>query len=97
MIFLPSPHPINSITQAQPLSLRQTEVPIHPNLKDVNCGLHADEVCGMIDPITGDTNNEDVYNRKSFLSLNKLIESSPVASPAAGNASADCAVCGGVR
>ena len=88
MIVLPPPHPINSVTQAQPLSLRQTEIPIHPNLKDVNCGLHTSLTCGMIAPINGDSNNEGVYNRKSFLRLNKLIESTQAAAPAAaGNAS----------
>ena len=88
-MVLPLPHPINSITRAQPLSLRQTEVPIHPNLKDVNCGLHTSLTCGIIDSITGDTQNEDVYNRKSFLRLNKLIESNPAAAPAAASCASE--------
>jgi hypothetical protein len=83
-------HPINSITQAQPLSLRQTEIPIHPNLKDVYGSLHASDVCGIVASTTGDKIQGRSNNQKSLLGLiesTKLIESIPAASPAAGNAS----------
>ena len=83
-------HPINGITQAQPLSLCQTEIPLHPNLKDVCGSLHASDVCGIISSTSGDKIQGRGNNQKSLLGLiesTELIESNPPATLRAGNAS----------
>jgi hypothetical protein len=87
----PSPfHPVTQFNCGQPLR-GQVPSPIHPHLHDVGISLHAHEVCGIVDPISGDNIREESNNQKPLLGLispTQLIESNPAASPAAGSASA---------
>ena len=78
-------HPVTPFNCGCPLRDHTPSPAIHPELSKVN--IDGSLISGMIAPINGDAQNEDVYNRKSFLKLNKLIESTPAASPAAGGAS----------
>ena len=89
--FSHDPHPpIDSIHSGQPLRDRRPAELVHPFLRDVKFTLHAHEVCGIVDGTKADVNSASDNNRKKFLPLtqsNKLIESTPAASPAAGGAS----------
>jgi hypothetical protein len=85
-----NPSPSRHVTPhncGQPLQDRRPDTLVHPFLSDVKLTLHAHEICGIVDAIGTDTVSASDNNRKKFLQSNRLIESNPAASPAAGNAS----------
>lgn len=84
------PHPINSITQAQPLSMCQTRDAIHPYLHGVNikhnvflCGIRAISISSAT-PTESDANTLPLRPKTSSVDN---IASESAASPAAGSAS----------
>jgi hypothetical protein len=87
----PSPfHPVTQFNSGQPLRDRRPDTLVHPFLSDVKFTLRAHAVCGIVDPISGASEQGTINRDKETLQLNTLIESDTAASPAAGNASDDC-------
>jgi len=68
-------HPVTQFNSGQPLRDRRPDNLVHPFLSDVKFTLRAHEVCGIVDAISGASEQGSINRDKETLQLNTLIES----------------------